>query len=303
MFIKDEPHSEKKINEGRFRLIHNLSLVDQVVDKLIFMPWFGSEVRAPMNVTSKAGWAPLPGGYQRMALEFPFDQSVAVDKQAWDVTFIDYLIRCYVDMKLGQCVDPDKRYEWLIWTRLFYVLGPGSRFRLSNGVEYRQTFWGFMKSGWLLTLSLNSAAQAFQHALAWLRMGVDIPLPHIWGMGDDTLIRMNPALIPEYETQLSTTGCIVKKIHHSREFSGFELQEDGLVVPLYPDKHQFLMRYMEADVEQDTLLAYSLLYALAGPSWFDKFSHEVNCSKLTRIAWAKGLVHLDLLETLPSWTE
>lgn len=256
-----------------------------------------------MSVTSKAGWAPLPGGYQRMALEFPFELSVAVDKTAWDWTMPEWVIRAYVDMKLDQCIDPTDDYEELIWQRLNYVLGPGTRFRMSSGVEWRQTYWGLMKSGWLLTLSMNSAAQAFQHALAWRRAGLEGAVPPMWAMGDDTLCKMPHDHLGEYEAALKTCGCLVKKVVPAREFAGFELTSDGKVVPLYPDKHQFILRYLEPDVECETVFAYSLLYALAGESWFDEIASRCPLPpKIVQQSWARGLTELSLLGRMPKWT-
>lgn len=307
MFIKDEPHSRKKVAENRFRLIHCLSLVDQMVDKVLFTPWYEAELRNPMATTQKTGWSPLPAGYQRLMATFPIDESIAVDKSLWDWTMLPYIIVMYVRMKMEQVAGEEPPDYWyIVWRRLTFVLGPGTRFRLSSGMEYRQLHWGIMKSGWLLTLSMNSAAQAFQHVIACCRLGwSDRASTVLWAMGDDLLAKMKltPKELEEYWRSLETTGCIVKKIEVRREFCGFLFTEQA-VEPLYPDKHQFILRYLQGKSEQQTLLSYELLYALSERTWIDKVREHENFSlgPMARL-WARGLVNLEILDKLPEWCD
>lgn len=305
LFIKDEPHSRSKVEEGRFRLIHCLSLEDQIVDRLLFYPWVGAELRDPMAVMAKAGWAPLPAGYQAMDAIFN-DRAVAVDKTAWDWTMPEWVVRAYVDVKLSQIRNSSPLYEWLVWRRLWYILGPGTTFRMYDGRVYRQTYWGLMKSGWFLTLSMNSMAQGLQHILAWRRMGRLDKLPQLWAMGDDTVLTEFTDHAG-YWRALETTGCIVKKVETSREFAGFRISGSGpsvSVTPLYPDKHRFVLKYVKPELEQEVLLSYSLIYALSSDDWFHREAAqyaEFPIGPMQRM-WAKGLSELKILSALPSWT-
>lgn len=276
-----------------------------MVDKILFTPWYEAELKQPMATTQKTGWSPLPAGYQRLVAEFPADSSVAVDKTQWDWTMPEWVIRAYVDMKRYQLTEEVPPEYWtLVWARLYYVLGPGARFRMPNGVQWRQLGWGLMKSGWLLTLSLNSAAQGFQHALAWFRMGKTEPPPSVWAMGDDILAKMKltEEELQLYWEKLETTGCKVKKIERRREFCGFDFVSDEVVNPLYPDKHQFILQHLDPAVEQETLLSYSLLYALSDLGWVKKIYpyQERALGPLAKL-WAKGLVKLDVLPRVPDW--
>lgn len=281
-----------------------------MVDRILFYPWCAYEVMYPMGVVSKAGWAPLPGGYQRLMKEFPESESVAVDKSLWDWTMPGWVVRGFVDVKLAQCGNRDAAYERIVWSRLRQVLGPRTRFRMRDGVEWIQSDWGLMKSGWFCTLSMNGMAQGLQHALAWYRMGNRTLPPLIWTMGDDTLTRMkmDDAELDNYRKCLETCGCIVKKVERSREFAGFSVFGDDIasarVEPLYPDKHQFILRYVESAVERDTMLSFSLLYALSNQQWFNAIADRctIAIGPAQRL-WAKGLVKLDILQVLPTWTD
>lgn len=306
MFIKDEPHSAKKIAEGRWRIISAFSVEDQVLDRVLFYPWVKVEIRSPMDGVAKAGWAPVPAGYQRLVREFPAETSVAVDKSAWDWTMPDWVVKGYVDVKLEQCVNSNDRYERLVWGRIRQVLGPDCLVQEPNGFVWRQDCWGLMKSGFFLTLSMNSMAQLLQHALATERSGVEFG--RIWAMGDDTIVsaRWTDEDLAKYEKALATTGCVVKKCGREREFAGFNFVETGgktLVVPLYPTKHEFSLRYLDEKVASDTQLAFQLLYALAGSTWIDRYRERFSMRLgLQAELWAKGLTTLGVLSVPPAFT-
>lgn len=260
------------------------------------------------SVTSKAGWAPLPGGYKRLAVEFPTDQVVAVDKSSWDWTMPGWCVRAYYEVKRQQCRDWDDRYDRLVRARLYHVVGPGSVLRLADGAEFAQRDWGLMKSGWLLTLSMNSMSQLFQHAVAWWRLGNAMSaLPHVWAMGDDTIIKYthDSRKLELYESALATTGCLVKKSVLRREFCGVlvEGDDDVTVTPLYVDKHKFLLSYLDPKVEQDTLQSYFLLYALSKDRWVDEYRDRLimDHGPMYKL-WAKGLCRLQCFDDMPPWT-
>lgn len=308
MFIKDEPLTQAKIDERRFRLIHCLAIEDQMVDRILFTPFFDSEIKNVQSCVSKAGWSPIPAGYAALAKEFPEGGSVAVDKSCWDWTMPGWCVEAYLQIKKLQCRGWDDRFERLVRARFYHVVGPGARIRLRDGRVYRQTDWGLMKSGWLLTLSMNSMSQLCQHALAWTRMGEGAsPLPHMWAMGDDSIIRQSHDLekLARYEAALSTTGCLVKKSVLRREFCGILLEGEGdvTVTPLYGPKHKFHLAYLDPLVEQDTLQSYQLIYALSADRWIDRHKDRlgIDYGPLYRL-WAAGLVNLKILDSIPAWS-
>nr|QQO81417.1 RNA-dependent RNA polymerase [Soybean thrips sobemo-like virus 8] len=303
VFIKDEPHSLKKIEEGRFRLIWTLSLVDRMVDLILFYPWSQVEVRNPMEVTAKAGWAPIPAGFSRMVDEFPQSESVAVDKSSWDWTMPAWVISAYVDVKKYQCHGWDELYDRYVWNRLVEVLGPQASVVLPDGTVWAQNSWGIMKSGWFLTLSLNSMAQEFQHVLACFRLGIEPP--PVWAMGDDILTRFKE-VPPGYEGALESTGCVVKKVERSREFAGYDVVGDDVativVNPLYPDKHRHVLRHTPDGEIDDLLTCYCCMYALSDDRWFEKYYDQTGVRvELVHSMWAKGLVELKCIRRLPAW--
>lgn len=295
-----------------------------MVDRLLMHPMQEAENRKPMETTSKSGWSAIPAGYQRMIYTFPSDESYAVDKKLWDWTMPGWVVFEYVRAKFRQVRGDKLRpgeearltlWHWLVWRRIYYTFGPGSVLAEPSGVCWRQTYWGLMKSGSLITLSMNGAAQAFQHALAWSRMRFsgdagslleDWP-PVIWTMGDDTLMRGNEEWVSWYRRELSRTGCLVKMVENAREFAGFRVEGDSIadavVTPIYPEKHKYVIQHMKPADEYQIMLSFSLIYALAKPGWFTNVvsRSEVPVGPMQRL-WAKGLVRLELFDTVPEWS-
>lgn len=272
---------------------------------MLFYPFFGSEVKNPMKVTSKAGWAPIPAGYQRLIYEFPEEKSLAVDKSAWDWSMQPWVLGSYFDAKMRQCKNPDPDWAFLVALRFRILYGDLARFVFPDGVVWRQDRWGVMKSGSLLTLSINSAAQYFQHALAWRRMGRDSDPPRIWTMGDDTLTIMEDEDIQAYSEELSKTGCLLKICERSRDFAGFLVTGNSIseaqVTPLYGDKHKFMVKHVSADDEENVMMSFSLLYALNPPTWLRRqiLRTSVRFGPKQRL-WAKGVIRLKMIDFVPN---
>nr|UGO57540.1 MAG: hypothetical protein 1 [Riboviria sp.] len=200
----------------------------------------------------------------------------------------------YMIRKLQATRNCDKNYQRMVLARFIQVVGIAAKFQLPNGEIYRQLCWGLMKSGWLLTLSLNSFAQWCQHKLAWMRALLPGPLPPMWAMGDDELAEcgeVSPKSLKAYLQAMKTTGCIIKHGINSREFAGFKFGK-GTVEPLYKDKHVFLMKHVREEVKIQTMTSLQLLYCMSGDSW----AFDLGFTGLTPNAardWAQGLVQLD----------
>lgn len=227
LFIKDEPLTLAKLKDNRFRIIFCLSLEDQLVDHVLFDNMATAEIAQHSRTRSKVGWSPYPSGFRNVYQTFG-NQAAAVDKTAWDWTMPDWIIRAYFELRFSHC---SLLYQLMVLKRFNEVVGRACKVDFPSGLRGTQLFWGLMKSGWLLTIGMNSVAQSLQHDLAVYRCR--IPNWLIWAIGDDVLMEKSTAL---YELALKTCGCIVKHCKVSREFAGM-LYADDSIQPLYPDKH------------------------------------------------------------------
>lgn len=271
-----------------------------MVDRVLFYPWLQTEIANVGRVVSKAGWSPLPEGFRLLENTFPERESIAVDKTAWDWTMPGWVVKAYYDCKIAQGKQLTEKYAVAAQNRIREVVGPQCVFRLPDGRRLRQTSWGLMKSGWLLTLSMNSAAQYFQHAVACRRLGWSVM--DMWAMGDDLLMRarLSDEQMHEYEQSLSRTGCLVKHALRAREFAGFRFTE-GQVLPLYQDKHRFALQYVKPDLEQDLLFSYFLLYSMVDRfGWVESLRDHAKFPVGPRFrSWAVGRFTFNQLASLP----
>lgn len=284
-----------------------MSLEDQMVDRMLFGGWAQAEIDHVDQATSKTGWAPIPEGHRLLEAAMPNESHcVAVDKSSWDWTCPWWVLADYVRVKLEQTVDVFPGYERAVWNRIAQVLGPDCRCAFPNGEVYRQKDWGLMKSGFLLTLSMNSAAQSLQHHVVELRalrapdnssLSVLKFGSTLWAMGDDSLVYLtvppHKIFLEEYCRQLATLGCLVKHAFVRREFAGFHFPGRGVVTPLYPLKHRFSLAHVKRELVVGTIQAYSFVYSCASDKdqlWLDKErrAREMPSASYFR-AWGLGL--------------
>ncbi len=55
LFVKSEPHPKTKINDGRFRLIASVSLIDQLIERLLFSTQNRAEIQSYQDIPSQPG--------------------------------------------------------------------------------------------------------------------------------------------------------------------------------------------------------------------------------------------------------
>lgn len=253
-------------------------------------PFVDSEIKNVEKVVAKSGWAPLPDGYKALIANFPEERAIAVDKTAWDWTMPAWVVAHYFHVKMLQTRNCTRMYQWRVFNRMRQVVGPDMIVRFPTGHRLRQTYWGQMKSGWFLTLSMNSMAQWAQHWLSWNRIGNPGPIPLCWAMGDDMLLDWpySADSLKKYEKALARTGCILKHTLRSREFAGFRF-EGNKVIPLYDQKHRFAIRHLDPANELSVVLSYALLYALSGNEHYAELAEPFGVSKPVLYSWATGL--------------
>lgn len=181
VFVKNEPHNRAKLRERRYRLISSVSLVDQIIERLIFGPQNKVEIANWTHIPSKPGMG-LSLDSQRKALwdevsynhtQHPaaeadisgFDWSV----QSWEL-WADLAIRIYLGGFRG-------KLKRLALGRYYCFMN--SVFQLSDGTLIAQGLPGLMKSGSYNTSSTNSRIRCLMAEL--------IGSPWCIAMGDDSV--------------------------------------------------------------------------------------------------------------------
>lgn len=260
VFVKHEPHKVSKLEEGRLRLISAVSLVDAMVDRVLFL-WLAKSILERFGTNPMAvGWSPLAGGHRWVSDAFRgYRKTRSLDMTAWDWTMPGWLILAIKDVikDLLVCAPGfwgekvDARWEAL-FRDAWFCFGDGSL--------TQQRGWGIMKSGCYLTIIMNTISQLVRHSLVTTRLGLGY-LPTIF-LGDDQTIVDFPRF-QEYEAATRSLGFLLKDsvVEVDRiGFAGFVV-EPRAVYPEYREKHVFLITHSPDDALVDRLWAYQILYA------------------------------------------
>lgn len=260
LFIKSEFHKKAKILEKRFRLISSVSLIDGLVDRMLFVI-FAKKLKGQFaNTGICVGYNPMKGGHRFMHSAFKTGaDKLLVDQTAFDWTYKPWmagvLMRCIMDLNYSQA-------EW--WQTAvenrFAALFKNPEYIFSDGTTIRQPVEGVMKSGCYLTIIANSIAVLSIHYLSVYRSGNN-PLDTILVQGDDA-VQDCPQYLEEYMAAVRTCGVLPKfKVQSEIEFAGFRYPE-GMFIPEYTQKHLVALRHLTTDPEdaEMTLNSYLRMY-------------------------------------------
>jgi hypothetical protein len=182
LFIKNEPHKESKLQEGFLRFIGNMSLVDELIDRLLFAEQNDIEIDNWQAIPSKPGI-----GFTDEMIQLVHDQVMLEkitkalaegDYSSWDWTTQGWELMADAEMRVKLYkLNPDGEAARLIRNRFYCVAH--SVFVLSNGDMYAQLIPGIMISGWYNTSSTNSRVVKLNSVLAGANWCI--------AMGDDFL--------------------------------------------------------------------------------------------------------------------
>lgn len=253
LFVKPEPHKQKKIDRKQWRLISSVSVVDQLIDHMLFGEINDQLVKNWFETPMKIGWTPFKGGYKLV----PKGKVLAVDKSSWDWTVQAWLVEQVMRLRKALADASSPRYK--DWVKLvewrYSCLFDRPILQLSNGVQIRQEWVGCMKSGCVNTITDNSMDQLLLHLRICIEL--DIPIGWFWALGDDTLQGI-PQKVVEYMRSLRQF-CIVKQAIAKAEFAGFDFS-GSTVEPMYRGKHAYTILHADERYIDDFKRAYKLLY-------------------------------------------
>lgn len=248
VFIKPEPITKKKISNDKFRIISSVSVIDQIIDHMLFSDFNKNLVAQCHRTPIKTGWTPILGGWK----EVPRENIVSTDKSSWDWTVPMWLIQSEFEVRKRLCKNMNEDWERLaLWRYIELYVRP--IFITSGGIKLRQLHPGVMKSGCVNTITSNSIMQMILHYRVAEQL--NLPYPWLWAMGDDVIQDDQP---DEYFDELSKY-CILKECSRHIEFAGYRYK-GRRVEPLYFQKHAFMLLHQKEIYHHETADAYALLY-------------------------------------------
>lgn len=258
VFVKPEPHTLAKMKDGRYRLISAVSMVDTMVDRILFGALTDKVLSTVGKTPVMIGWTPLLGGYRWLRRKMP-GRVLCVDKSSWDWTVPFWMTRCWLDIILGLSNDHPEVWEMAVRAR-FRALFESPVFQFSDGTRVRQGVKGVMKSGCYLTIVLNSIGQLLLHHLVAQKLGFDALATEPVCMGDDTVQKLVPDL-EAYLEEIENLGFRVKEAKEQDwiEFAGFYIDETTF--PVYWEKHLYRFHIMDKETVPSAMQCYQMLYA------------------------------------------
>jgi hypothetical protein len=194
LFVKNEPHSASKIEQGRFRLISSVSLVDQIVERLLFSRQNHKEIDNWTVIPSKPGIG-LDLDEQTEAVwkhvrKLAGPATVASsDASGWDWSVQGWELEAEAEMRIALADTTGGIFADLVRKR-FRCLSL-SVFYLSDGRMFAQTIPGVMKSGSYVTGSSNSRIRKLASDLVGAEWCIS--------MGDDAVEAVVKDAVAKYE--------------------------------------------------------------------------------------------------------
>lgn len=276
LFIKQEPHTKKKQERKSWRLISSVSVLDQIIDHMLFDHMNDKATDTFIYHSCQVGWTPYLGGWKFM----PQRGYKASDVSGWDWSVRIWLIDLYLQLRLQLCLDGPHKKLWeelVIWR--FKMLYEHPSFITSGGLLFRQLFPGIQKSGCVDTIVGNSIMRWLLHCRVCIEIGLYDKIrriPFMKCMGDDGLQEYIELLEKEYINALSKY-CHLKYFDDAVEFAGYEFH-GYRVEPSYIPKHAYNLLHCEEKNLDDMASSYALLYHRSQyRDWFRQMFVEAGC--------------------------
>lgn len=275
LFVKDEPHKSEKAKLKRWRLIWSVSVIDQIVDTVLFGKSIDAENANHLTIPSKVGLNFYEGGANTFMKQLDDGTNrqnwIKTDKSAWDWTYAEWLDTFDLNCRARLCYEQTE--EWFHnWYRLAVVRGKSCTYKrivLSDGTQYQQTRGGIVDSGGKRTISKNSRSQVALRVAYDLTVGNNVDLLRLAAMGDDTVEQMfeDPKIYCDF---LLALRFIVKEkpkleLLKEMEFCSHRfIKRHGhwVMLPTNWEKHKFRLKFnsKSADILVPTLSSLCLEY-------------------------------------------
>lgn len=251
VFIKQEPHKIGKLEEGRLRLIMAVSLVDAVLDHMIFGWQNDAQIEKFAQIPCAPGWGVTHGGWRHI----PSD-GFSTDKKAWDWGVPWWLLYCDLVARKNNIWNLTAKCEYWMDKR-FNELFKTPVFQLSSGHRFTQEFAGVVKTGSVITISTNTDDQGILHGVGCFESGMPAD-GHIIFMGDDVI---QDKITEDY---LKALKKYVRVEEGGRgEFCSFKFHPGGRVEPMRWGKHLTNLLYVKERDLEVFLTSMQVNYALS----------------------------------------
>lgn len=190
IFVKREGHKKEKIVEGRVRLIWSPSLIDRIVDQILYSESLAAEIENCSEIPNKVGYNFKNGGTDRFVrrhLKVPGSWT-SFDASGHDINCRGYQLKAENDLvrRLNRTQGPKRELWERLNSRRFEATFIGSA-AFSDGtlVIFNQLM--IVRSGLLRTISINGRIVTSNKIHFDVERGKKSNPDGIVSLGDDTM--------------------------------------------------------------------------------------------------------------------
>ena len=262
VFVKNEPHKKSKLLRKVQRLIFSVSLIDNVVSRLLHSNQNREEILNWKLIPPSAGLGLDDPGLEAIQesirlMGLRTSGLMSSDVSGWDFSVQSWELEADLQRRIE--LNCSKGTDWERIASAHHYCMARKVFVLSDGSMYQQLIPGLMPSGWYLTASSNSNIRAIDSYHVALEAGVT---PAVKTMGDDSVEAVVPDPIEAY-SKLGKTIKFVENVTPSKFEFCSTLFENGIGVPVNIDKQLV------------NLLCYKPLTYSEGLDRFQQFCYEL----------------------------
>jgi len=245
VFVKKEPHKPDKIREGRLRLIASVSLVDQLVERVLYGNQQAIEVAHWPTIPSKPGMGLDDDSLQRLYQSWELMKNPhEADMSGWDFSVQGWELEWEADFRAALCESVDTELHKALKARAYCE--SMSLFMLSDGRLLQQRVPGMRLSGSYNTSAGNSHIRVLAAYLVGSKS--------VFAMGDDSVedVDSSDGVIQRY-AELGHRVKMFVKCENGFEFCSTRITKvDGVVqgVPLNWSRMTFRMLYATDMIEE-----------------------------------------------------
>lgn len=191
VFIKKEHHKKAKIESKRLRLIWGVSLIDQIIDRILYQPMLDKAIEKYKEIPSKVGMSFKHGGVNNLVVQY---ENKSENWESFDAHSYDFTVSGWkqdvilqLNERLLQKEECAALAKWRVLSKARHFAINNCSFAFSNGACFRQTKPGRQNSGHLLTIDNNCKGTVLDRVLYDIHKNVPTNKKSIIVMGDDSV--------------------------------------------------------------------------------------------------------------------
>lgn len=191
VFVKFEPHSNKKVQQKRWRLIWGVSLVDQIIDRLLYQDLCENSIQHASEQSAKVGFSFMKGGVQQLIQDYDDgkDNWISFDASQFDFTVAGWHLEMVAQLnkrlKNDSIIIKDALWDKLMLAREKAVAY--GKFCFSDGQQFIKILPGMQLSGRYTTIDANSKIMILIRVMNDVVNGRPSSEKDIIAMGDDSV--------------------------------------------------------------------------------------------------------------------